>query len=118
MTKKAEETVKIETISLQVGRKKVDLNLAEARELHKILADLFGKEDTTKVVFDPYPIYVRPYTYPWWSYGSYSTGGDTKGTTTTYGSGFTNVSGSSDNKWSSAYIEDSSALFLSSSTPT
>jgi hypothetical protein len=47
---------KIKKIVLQIGEKEIELSLDEAKELKKILGDLF-KEKETVYVPSPYPVY-------------------------------------------------------------
>ncbi len=74
--------VEVSKISLQIGKKNIELSLDEARELQQILADLLGLETGRKckeitvipaspVVTVPYPYPVRPKRYweiqpPFW----------------------------------------------------
>jgi len=56
----------IKKIVLSVGDKEIELTPDEAKELRKILGDLFGEKETT-VIPVPYP--VQPY-YPWTIWGT------------------------------------------------
>ena len=51
----------IKKIVLSVGDKEIELTPDEAKELRKILGDLFGEKETT-VVPMPYPVYPN---YPY-----------------------------------------------------
>lgn len=65
--------VTIEKIVLEIGGKKIELTLEEARSLMSILVDTFG--DKTKIVeverdrwySYPYPYQVPYYYYPCWT---------------------------------------------------
>jgi len=69
------KAVRIERIQLVIGEKKIELSLAEARELLNILADTFGeKEPVMRAIPYPYPYhyphiwyepYSKPYIGPW-----------------------------------------------------
>jgi len=54
---------KIEKIVVEVGKKKVEFSLDEAKEMSKILADMFGEKETTYVPFYPYQREIRTYPY-------------------------------------------------------
>jgi hypothetical protein len=70
--------MKIEKVLIDVGEgKKLELTMAEAKELRDVLNSTFP-EQTVTYIPAPYPVY--PITYPtwrgkWWSYTS--TAGDT-----------------------------------------
>ena len=72
--------VEIKKIILKIGKKEIPLSLEEAKELKRILADMFEKQDVI-IVGQPYPaypylVYPRKYTYWTWndtsSVGSYT----------------------------------------------
>lgn len=72
--------MKIEKIVIEFNGKKIDLSIKDAKELQKVLDELFG-EKTTRI---SYPVYIeRPYYHkPYW-YGDRvwcSTMAQTKGT--------------------------------------
>lgn len=64
-------TTKIEKITLNIGRKTVELSVEEAKELKAVLSTLFGADKvkyvTKEVHHDHYP--YRPY-YPYYWYGT------------------------------------------------
>lgn len=75
--------IKVRQISLKIGKKKeISLTLEEARELQKVLADLFGLENRVTMnpirITAPYPVPVYPKRYEWWEVRP--TCGDSSGT--------------------------------------
>lgn len=75
--------IEIKKIRLEIGKKKIDLSLQEARELQRILADLLGikKERAAKTIFVnvpyPAPIYLEPIPVDHWKVVPMWVGGDT-----------------------------------------
>lgn len=51
----------IKKIVIELNGKDVELTMAQARELHAALNEMF--EEKERVV--PYPVYRRPYVWPW-----------------------------------------------------
>ena len=60
-------TVKLEKIAIAIGKKTLELDLDEAKELKKVLEELFGYKEAQRGIGVPYvQPYVAPYvTYPW-----------------------------------------------------
>lgn len=69
--------VEVSKIALQIGKKKIELSLDEARELQQILADLLGLEIERKynritvipappAIVVPYPVPAPLRRYDWW----------------------------------------------------
>lgn len=75
--------IEIKKIRLEIGKKKIDLSLQEARELQRILADLLGIEEeraaktifapieapiVTKIINVPYPapVFLKPVPVDHW----------------------------------------------------
>jgi hypothetical protein len=77
-------SVKIEKIVLVIGDKEIKLSVEEAKELSKILKDVFG-DNTPYVQPYAYPyVYPQPY-YPYWKWKyepKYNMGGVTYQLTT------------------------------------
>jgi hypothetical protein len=72
-----DNTVEIQKVVLKIGKKEIELSLAEAKELQELLNDTFGKVSIVRE-----PIYIerpwRIYPTPW--YGTYWTTNVTNGT--------------------------------------
>lgn len=67
-----EKEVKVTKIVINVGGKEVEFTPEEAKELTKILSDMFGEKDN---IYVPYSVpYYPPYPHVWWSVG-YNTDG-------------------------------------------
>lgn len=60
----------IKKMVIELNGKDIELTMEQARELHAALNELF--EEKERVV--PYPVYRRPYVWPWrepyWLYSS------------------------------------------------
>jgi hypothetical protein len=62
--------VRITTVSLEIGKKKIDLTVEEAKQLLDILSETFGAKPNTIIKeveiyrdwYRPYIIYSQPYT--------------------------------------------------------
>lgn len=94
------EKVRVEKINIVIGDITVALELEDAKELQKLLNDLFGAFEGDKTIYvpSPYPVYpcpVYPYPEPYYPYERWGVwGGDTyidnststpfSGTTITY----------------------------------
>lgn len=76
-------TVEIAKVTINLGDKTLELTPDEAKELKHILSELFGSERVVNVP-QPYPVYVRPYPYGYWTVSS---------GTVTYGHGATGSAG-------------------------
>lgn len=63
----------LKKIVLQIGEKEIELTPDEAKELKKVLGDLFG-EDKTVFVPNPYPVY--PYYRPYFTWGTHTSPND------------------------------------------
>lgn len=55
--------IKVSKIELQIGKKKFDLSVEEAKRLKKILCDTFPNENTQWIPYYSYPIYPN---YPYY----------------------------------------------------
>ena len=75
MANKAE----IKTIILSLGNKDVELTTEQAKQLHGLLDELFGR--ATVSVPCPYPVYIRGERW-WWDYPSPTWSGSGSGTVT------------------------------------
>ena len=81
------EKIEVSKIVVKMGKKEVELSLAEALELKELLNETFGKKETVFIPSSPtvipYPYPVRPWPYRYWEVtcGRYSTG-DTSGVIT------------------------------------
>jgi hypothetical protein len=59
------DKAEIKKIVLDLGNKEINLTIGQAKKLHKVLDDMFGKDDRT------YPIIIER-RRPYWSWGSES----------------------------------------------
>lgn len=69
------EKVEVSKIVVKMGKKEVELSLAEAKELQELLNDTFGKKETVYIPGSPIYIerpYIRPYPYWTVTYGNSS----------------------------------------------
>lgn len=55
----------IKKMIIELNGKDVELTMAQARELHAALGELFDEKVREIRVPDPYPVYRRPYVWPW-----------------------------------------------------
>ena len=65
--------IKVSKIELQIGKKKFDLSVEEAKKLKKILCDTFPDGNTTWIPYYPYPTYPI---YPWYDVQTTWTSGE------------------------------------------
>lgn len=68
------ENIKISTINIEVGKKKLELSVEEAKQLKSVLEQIFGKSTEVKIVEREIikdTLFPRPYI--WYSNGGSST---------------------------------------------
>lgn len=56
------EKIEVSKIVLKMGKKKVELSLAEAKELQELLNDIFGKKEIINI--PNWPVYIKRQS-PW-----------------------------------------------------
>jgi len=64
MSQSKNKEVKINTIELVIGNEKIKLSLDQAKELKKILDELFVRQTTKEYITVPYYPYYIKYDYP------------------------------------------------------
>lgn len=55
----------VKKLVIELNGKDVELTMAQARELFDALGEIFEEKVRTVRIPDPYPVYPRPYRWPW-----------------------------------------------------
>ena len=55
----------VKKLVIELDGKDVELTMEQARELHASLSELFDEKVREIRVPDPFPVYRRPYIWPW-----------------------------------------------------